>query len=239
MKYIKTNRIFTSLRNWDWLFTILVALGGLFIPKLGLLVIFIMLGLTATSLFKGRYWCGNVCPHGSLFDKLILPLSRNVKIPNFLGSKTFGLGFFGFFLFNFSRKLLAVLKTWGSFDFLDKLGLVFVTTYLMVMTLGAILGLIFSPRTWCQFCPMASIQKATASLARKTEISKSTEDILSLKDLDKCLKCGKCSRVCPIQIRPHENFDSIGQFTDPNCIKCSTCIHNCPLDLLEWKKLQS
>ncbi len=60
-KYIKTNRAFTTLRKYAWLFTVLVALGGLWEPKLGLLVILIMAGLTVTSFFKGRYWCGNVC----------------------------------------------------------------------------------------------------------------------------------------------------------------------------------
>ena len=83
-QYIKTNRTFTAIRKYGWLFTLLVAIGGLFEPKLGLLVIFIMAGLMTTSFFSGRYWCSNICPHGSLFDTLLLSISRNSKIPEFL-----------------------------------------------------------------------------------------------------------------------------------------------------------
>ena len=64
--HIKTNRTFTFLRRNAWLFTIVVAIGGLFQPRLGLLVIPVILALTLMSIFRGRYWCGNFCPHGSL-----------------------------------------------------------------------------------------------------------------------------------------------------------------------------
>ena len=60
--YTKTKRAFTPLRKYAWLFTLLVAIGGLWEPRLGLLVIAVMAALTITALFKGRYWCGNVCP---------------------------------------------------------------------------------------------------------------------------------------------------------------------------------
>ena len=156
-QYIKTNRAFTAIRKYAWLFTILVAIGGLIEPKLGLFVIFIMAGLMITAFFSGRYWCGNICPHGSLFDSL-LPISSNMAIPKILKSKYFILGFFVFFMFNFSRRILNVVNQWGSFDFLDKLGFVFVTTYLMVLIVGGALAVFITPRTWCQFCPMGTMQ---------------------------------------------------------------------------------
>ena len=78
--YLKTNRAFSVVRKYGWLFTVLVAVGGLWQPKLGLLVILIMAALTITSFFTGRYWCGNFCPHGSLFDVIMLPLAA-IKSP--------------------------------------------------------------------------------------------------------------------------------------------------------------
>ena len=67
MKNIKANRTFTAWRKYGWILTFLIAFGGLFEHKLGLLVPFgVMLGLMITSLFDGRFWCGNVCPHGSI-----------------------------------------------------------------------------------------------------------------------------------------------------------------------------
>lgn len=94
--YIKTNRIFNHVREYGWIATVLIAIGGLWEPKLGLAVLLVMAGLTITSFFSGRYWCGNVCFHGSLFDKIILPVSRNTKIPDFFKSKPFIIGFFIF-----------------------------------------------------------------------------------------------------------------------------------------------
>ena len=65
---IKTARTFTVIRQYAFLFTLTVAIGGLYYPKLGLSVIPVMIGLLLFSFFKGRYWCGNICAHGSLFD---------------------------------------------------------------------------------------------------------------------------------------------------------------------------
>ncbi len=230
--FIKTNRTFTFIRKYSWIFTLLVAIGGLWQPKLGLLVLFIMAGLTLTSFFTGRYWCGNFCPHGSLFDRLLLPVSKLKKIPDFLKSKTMIIGFFFFFMFNFSRKLIKISKSWGTFDFLDKLGLLFANTYLMVLVVGGSLAIFLNARTWCQFCPMGSLQKLSYKLGSLTGITKKTEKKVTISDKDKCRQCGLCSRVCPFQLSPHLNFSHNNQFDNINCIKCSTCIENCPVNIL-------
>ncbi|MGI6424183.1 MAG: 4Fe-4S binding protein [Tepidanaerobacteraceae bacterium] len=230
--YIKTRRDFTVIRKYAWLFTLLVAIGGLIEPKLGLLVIFIMAGLMITAFFRGRYWCGNICPHGSLFDMLILPISENRKIPEFLKSKFFIVGFFVFFMINFSRKILNVVNQWGTFDFMDKLGFVFVSTYLMVLIVGSILAVFITPRTWCQFCPMGTMQKLSYKLGKFVGVADKTERYVTISNLDKCIKCGKCSKVCPFQLTPHLEFDKNNRFSNIDCIKCSTCIKNCPLKLL-------
>lgn len=232
INYLKTNRTFTFLRKYSWIITLLVALGGLWQPKLGLLVLFIMAGLTITAFFSGRYWCGNICPHGSLFDRLLLPISSNKKIPDFLKSKPMVVGFFIFFMFNFSRKFLAIFQLWGSYSFLDKLGLLFVNTYLMVLVLGGLLSIIITPRAWCQFCPMGTLQKLSYTLGKSLGMIKNTEKKITISDKDQCIRCGKCARVCPFQLVPYDNFSENNQFDDINCIKCSTCVVNCPLGLL-------
>lgn len=232
VNYLKTNRTFTTIRKYAWIITLLVAVGGLWEPKLGLLVLFIMAGLTITSFFTGRYWCGNICPHGSLFDRLLLPISPNKKIPDFLKSKVMIIGFFIFFMFNFSRKLLNVFQLWGNYGLLDKLGLLFVNTYLMVLILGGLLSVIITPRTWCQFCPMGTLQKLSYKLGKSLGITKKAEKKITISNKDKCINCGKCARVCPFQLVPYTNFSEKNQFDNINCIKCSTCVKNCPLGLL-------
>ncbi|HSH35855.1 4Fe-4S binding protein [Schnuerera sp.] len=233
--YIKTNRTFTNIRKYGWIFTVLVAIGGLWEPKLGLLVIFIMAGLTTTSFFTGRYWCGNFCPHGSLFDRITMPISLNKKIPQFLKSKFMVTGFFLFFMYNFSRKVINVSKFWGTYDFFDKLGFVFVTTYLMVLVTGGLFAILVNPRTWCQFCPMGTIQKLSHALGRAVGVANKAEKKVTIENLDKCHACGKCSRVCPFQLTPYLEFGENNQFNDINCIKCATCVENCPANILSLR----
>lgn len=238
-KRIKHKRTFSVIRDYGWLFTFLVAIGGLFVPKLGLLVLLIMLSLTIMSFFKGRYWCGNFCPHGSLFDKLLLPPSFNRKIPDFFKSKFMIVAFFIFFMYNWARRLISIFGLWGSYDFLDRLGMLFVNTYLMVLIVGGLTAILVTPRFWCQFCPMGTMQKISYGISKKLRSRLvSIEDYdkkLTISDRDKCKECGKCSFVCPFQLEPHKNFDENNEFNDINCIKCSTCVAACPLKILEIK----
>ncbi|ABR49376.1 4Fe-4S ferredoxin, iron-sulfur binding domain protein [Alkaliphilus metalliredigens QYMF] len=231
-KYMKTNRAFTPIRKYGWLFTVLVAVGGIWQPKLGLLVIFIMAALTATAFFSGRFWCGNLCPHGSLFDVIMLPVSQNKKIPGFLKSKTMISAFFIFFMFNFMRRIAVVVPLWGTTSFLDRLGFVFSMTYLMVLILGGILAITVNPRTWCQFCPMGTLQKLSYQLGKALGIAKKTEKKVTISNKDKCISCGKCEKVCPFQLAPYLDFSDKNQFDHVDCIKCGVCTENCPVNIL-------
>jgi ferredoxin-type protein NapH len=232
VKYIKTKRVFTNLRKYAWLISVGIALGGLWEPKLGLLVIAIMAGLMVTAFFNGRFWCGNVCPHGSLFDVILLPLSRNRKIPDWIKSTNLILAFFAFFAFNFGRRVYGAIAAWGVFDFWDRLGFVFVATYLIVMIVGSAAAVAVNPRIWCQFCPMGTIQKGSHQLGQLTGIALMTERKVTISQADKCASCGKCEKACPMQLAPYQYFDENGRFNDENCIKCQVCVANCPLKLL-------
>lgn len=230
--YIKTNRVFTPIRKYGWIFTLLVAIGGLWYPKLGLLVLPVMLTLTFLSFFKGRYWCGNFCPHGSLFDSLLGPISRNKKIPKFFKSKIFGTIFFAFFIFNIIRKIIMVSALYGTMLFWDKLGFIFVASYLMVTIVGGTLSILITQRTWCNFCPMGIMQRLSYKLGKLLRINKRTDQKITVASKDMCHTCGKCSRVCPMQLTPYLEFTGKNQFDNEKCLRCSTCVVNCPAGIL-------
>ncbi len=230
--YIKANRIFTLIRKYGWIFTLLVAIGGLWEPKLGLLVIPVMIALTSVAFFKGRYWCGNFCPHGSLFDSFLYPVSRNRKIPRFFKSKLLSGAFFLLFSVNLVRKFIKVSAISGTAAFWDKLGLIFVASYLMVTVLGGLLSTSISSRTWCNFCPMGVLQKLSYRLGKKLGINKSTDEKITAARTEMCHTCGKCARVCPMQLTPYQEFSDKNQFDSENCIRCVTCVENCPAGIL-------
>ena len=39
-----------------------------FFPVVGLLALICMIGPVVTSIYKGRWWCGNVCPRGNMYE---------------------------------------------------------------------------------------------------------------------------------------------------------------------------
>lgn len=233
---IKSNPLIKLVKDYAWIITVLVAIGGLWEPKLGLIVIFIMVSLILMSFFKGRFWCGNFCPHGSLFDKILKPVSRNKKLLVFMKAKSTSVIFFIFFMFNFTRKILNISSLWGQFDFYDKLGFLFVNTYLMVLVVGGLMAVFVSPRQWCQICPMGTMQKGSHKLGEITGIAKVTNKKVSITTLEQCKLCGICSKACPVQLTPHLDWSATNQFDNNNCIKCSACIEKCPFGLLSMEK---
>lgn len=91
-------------------------------PKLGLLVIPVMLGLTVTSCFTGRYWCGNICVHGSLFDHVFGRISKKKAIPKFLKSPYLGWGIFTIWLQHHTASSCRISSV-GNSSFLGSLGI--------------------------------------------------------------------------------------------------------------------
>lgn len=230
--YIKTKRAFTPIRQYAWIFTLMVAFGGLWYPKLGLLVFGVIFSLTAISLFKGRYWCGNYCAHGSLFDQLFLPLSRNRSMPGVIKSKYTQVAVLAWFMYNLSSKIIRAAGHWGTLQFWDRLGFVFVSSYLMVTIVGGLLGILITPRSWCQFCPMGTMQTLMYKLGKLLGFTRKRDQKITIEAIEKCHKCGKCARVCPMHLVPFTDFSTNNQFDHEDCIRCSTCIENCPAKIL-------
>ncbi|NMB02908.1 MAG: 4Fe-4S dicluster domain-containing protein [Firmicutes bacterium] len=228
-----------SIQKYTWPFTLVVAVGGLWWPRLGLLVLPIMLSLAIISFFRGRFWCGNVCSHGSLYDFVLGPFSRHRNIPRFLKSPVMVWFFFGFFGYNITRRVVAVAGLWGTQTFWDRLGFIFVISYLMVLLVGGTLAVFIRPRTWCNFCPMGTMEKLSYKLGKLSGVAARTDQKVTISDLDKCRACGKCAKVCPMQLSPHLGFADTGQFEHEDCIRCGACVEACPFNLLSISKASS
>lgn len=230
--YIKANRVFTPIRKYSWLFVPLVAFGGLWYPKLGLLIIPLMATLAIMGFLRGKYWCGNLCPHGSLFDYIIFPVSMNRRIPSFLKSRITMALVFTWFMYMIISRLIKVFYIFGTATFLDKLGYIFVFNYLVVTIVGSLLAFFVSPRAWCSFCPMGTLEILSYKVGKLLGANRKTDLKITASRTEKCHSCGKCSRVCPMQLTPYLEFSDRNQFNNEACIRCSTCVSNCPAGIL-------
>ena len=73
--------------NLYWIIIAYIIIGW-FYPVVGLIALICMIGPVMTSIWKGRWWCGNVCPRGNMYDRLLSKYSPHKPIPAFV--RTFG-----------------------------------------------------------------------------------------------------------------------------------------------------
>lgn len=213
-----------GIARYSWLLLFIIAIGGFIYPYLGLLMIPMMIILLLTSLFKGRFWCGNVCPRGSFLEMFLKRISRNSKIPEFFKLMPFRLIILAIFFGIFGMRLWDVFQ---QGNILEQLGILFASMCLITTIIAIVLGIPFASRAWCSFCPMGSLQNLLHKSSRRS-LGKNVESGVILEQ-NKCIKCAVCSRVCPMQLEPHkiarENNSYLRQ---ADCIKCGLCVKSCP-----------
>ena len=198
---------------------------GCFYPIIGLLALICMIGPVVTSIKKGRWWCGNVCPRGNMYDRLLSKYSPHRPIPEFV--RTFGFRLFMvLFIFSMFGIQLAFVESWSD------VGRVFWRIIVMTTVVGVVLSFIYAPRTWCSFCPMGTISRWVAPKTAPVPSGFTNIHVSSACQM----KCKSCARVCPMQLTP---FDSRGQeagYMHPDCIKCGKCTLACPTKIMTLRK---
>ncbi len=211
------------------------------LPRLGqtALVLGAPLLLLALTLVGGRFFCGWVCPLGTVFD-LVRPLSpwrprgrarrpqsrlgRVLTLPN-------GNSYLKYYLAVAALALsLVSLKLVGLFDPLvlfNRVATVAISNAFALRSrgldpyLGAsflFLGLIalelWRPRFWCRhLCPQGAL---LGWLSRRT--------LLNRRVSDACNHCGLCRAACAMNAIPHEPHDTNYQ----ECVFCLACEAACP-----------
>jgi ferredoxin-type protein NapH len=199
------------------LLVVLVTIGlGWWIPWLGFSVPIVMITGVAVSLFRGRYVCGNLCPRGSFYDRIVSRFSRRREISQWLRSMPLRWTLFAVLM---GLMVLRILQSP-----LDPLhwGRVFWMMCVVTTAVGIPLALYYHPRAWCSFCPIGTAQ---AVLGRGK--------LLLRIDGDACRACGNCETSCTMGLSIAEHRD-VGVLPHRDCVKCSECIAVCPADALAW-----
>ncbi len=184
---------------------LIVSIGGVWYPKLGYFLLLVFAGILLTSPFRGRWFCGNLCPRGSFNDFWLGRVTRGRRIPPVLRSMRVRIPAF-ILLMGFMAYRIA--QTEGV---VDKVGMVFVTMCIMTTAAAIVFGIAYSPRAWCTFCPMGTMQRLLGGRRMRIRV-----------DLDGCTRCGICLKTCPMHL-------SVNQLiAKPDCIKCGRCVEACP-----------
>lgn len=213
------NPLVIRRRKIQWALTpiviITLALGWKY-PTLGFSVPIVMMMGFVGSLFNGRYVCGNLCPRGSFFDRMITPISLKRSIPDWLRKMplrwTIFILMMGFMLWRITRNP-GDWHHWGK---------TFWVMCVITTAIGVVLGILYHPRMWCAFCPMGTMQNAIGGHKHPLFI-----------DGAACKKCHACEKACPIQLAIVKDKDT-GRLTSRDCLKCPECTAVCPVKALSW-----
>ena len=164
-------------------------------------------------LLFGRGWCGYACWTAMVLD--FLPY----KVPKQPRKK---LGWIRYVTFAASLVFVAAL-------FLAKVGnierimfLAFLIGNLAYYAVGIALAFWFKDnRAFCKYiCPVTVFLKPMSYYS-----------LLRVRcDSDKCISCGTCRRVCPMDVDVTDN--SRKRLNGTECILCMECVKHCPVDAL-------
>lgn len=201
-----------------WILLIYLVVGY-FYPVIGFLAVICMIAPVAFAVRRGRWWCGNACPRGSLYDKILSKYSPHRPIPSFLRSRGFRI-FMVMFIFTMFG--IQMYRAWGDWP---AMGGVFWTIILITTVVGVTLSFIYAPRSWCSFCPMGSLSAWVTP--RRDKLPTGYRRIVVS---ERCTtRCKLCSAVCPMQLKPYEGRGDEDGFLHPDCLKCKRCTMGCTL----------
>lgn len=179
-----------------------------------------------STLFVGRFFCGWVCPIGTLSDIVYLlnPKSRQKRpatIPRpthkfFNRFKYFVLAFIviciALFAYSVYMKFCPILALAHP----QNIGIAGLASLFIIFV-----GSLFVPRMWCRYiCPYAALMNIVIKLGGVLKIPRR----MIHRNMESCIDCTFCIRQCPMQI----DIDNYEILTDPNCIYCNKCITVCP-----------
>lgn len=164
-------------------------------------------------LIFGRGWCGYACWTAMVLD--FLPY----KVPKQPRRK---LGWIRYLTFAASLIFVAAL-------FLAKVGNIerimfwaFIAGNIAYYGIGVLLAFIFKDnRAFCKYiCPITVFLKPISYFS-----------LFRIRcDESKCVSCGKCRRVCPMDVDVTDNSRKRKNGTE--CILCMECVKSCPKDAL-------
>lgn len=160
-------------------------------------------------LIFGRGWCGYACWSAMIFD--LLPY----KIPKQPRKKLGWIRYLTFIASLIFVSLLFILQIQNKEQILFY---AFIVGNLLYYGIGILLAILFKDnRAFCKYiCPITVFLKPMSYFS-----------LIRVKcDHSKCIQCGKCRKVCPMNVDMLD--DSRKRKNGTECILCFECSKHCP-----------
>jgi uncharacterized protein with FMN-binding domain/ferredoxin len=212
MKNLQKTRLYVQL-----LCIVLTALGVFTDIKITMMIIM------AATILAGAYYCGWICPFGTIQD-ILSKMGKKLKIRKYKMPKTVQ------YYLKFSRYIIFALFTFTGLDIMFTLfsydprsnllallqGNVINTSLIAVMISFGLIAMFFE-RPFCNYLCIEGAKYGLISSLRPVSIKRNEST---------CVDCKKCDKACPmnIEVSSKENLKSL------QCINCFQCISACPVD---------
>lgn len=204
-------KLFLLWKKYSYVLLIAFIVVSLFDFRIGMAATICMIAPIVVAAFRGRFWCGNLCPRGNFYDNVVSKFSSKRSVPKFLKSVYFRVFIV---LFMFTMFGIGIKNNWGN---AAGIGMVIYRIIVVTTFIGVALSLFYNNRTWCHFCPMGSIAAFILYLKKHNKV---------LEVSNTCVNCKICAKKCPMGISPYEYKGDVLNHQD--CIQCAKCVIACP-----------
>lgn len=163
----------------------------------------------AGPLLFGRGWCGYACWTAMILD--LLPYKAPLQPRK-------NIGFIRYIVFAGSLLFVAALFAFHVPDMEAIMFWSFLIGNVLYYAAGIILAFAFKDnRAFCKYiCPVTVFLKPFSYFS-----------LLRIKnDTGKCISCGRCKKVCPMNVDVPDN--SRKRINGTECILCLQCVEECP-----------
>ena len=198
--------------------------GGTLIGKIHPSNLVMGLGLTLATLVGGAFFCGWICPFGTLQEwsgklgRRMLGRRYNHMIPQRVDRSLQYLRyvvalFFLAWTWAVSSLVFAQYDPWRAF--LSLAGGEIAVGGIIALVVSLV-GSLFVERFWCRYlCPMGAV----TGLVGKISIFKPRRNATT------CISCHACTNACPF----HIDVEHVTRVTSAQCNRCLNCVDACPV----------